>query len=186
MIIITIIFLYIYVYTYVYPPAPLWGTTAVRVIADILSLCDNCCLQSLSCSKLSVYSSHCPVSAVSNQCTVYSVQYPSFNGSPPARFPWNSPKKKVSSRAWAPKPLQNTIRERLAAQIHCKYKCLSVRSPPRMHHPDIGPSTFDYKTTAKRPSSVRSPSPCHRSIFAYLIKIMHFTKLSQPSIKPTK
>ena len=62
----------------------------------------------------------------------------------------------------------------MAAQIHCKYKCLSVRSPLRMHHPDVGPSTSDYKTAAKRPSSVRSQFQCHRSIFAYLIFFFAF------------
>ena len=86
-----------------YPPAPLWGTTAVRVIAGLLSLCDNSSLQSLSCSKLSVYSSHCPLSAVSDQCTVYSVQHPSFNGSPTAPEPMGYIKK-IPSRVWALKP----------------------------------------------------------------------------------
>ena len=174
-------------YIYIYISAgPLWGTTAVRLIAGLLSLCDNSCLQSLSYSKLSVYSSHCQLSAVSDQCTVYSVQYPSFNGSPPARFQRNSAKKKGVFPFLGAQTLQNTIRERLAAQMHRKYKCLSVRSPPRMHHPEVGPSKFDHKTAAKRPSSVRSSSQLHHSIFAYLIKIMHFAPMSQPFRKPVK
>ena len=135
-------------------------------------------------SQCTVVTVQCQLSAISVQCIVYST--------PPLMVPRQpvsheiAPKKKGDFPYLGAQTLQNTIRERLVAQIHCKYKCLSVRSPPRMHHPDIGPSTFDYKTPAKRPSSVRSPSQCHRSIFAYLIKIMHFTQLSKPFIKPMK
>ena len=179
----------IYIYIYIYPPAPLWGTTAVRAIADILSLCPYVTMAVFSLcpvvsSQCTVVTVQCQLSAISVQCIVYST--------PPLMVPRqhrnerNSITKKDDFPYLGAQILQNTIRERLAAQIHCKYKCLSVRSPPRMHHPDIGPSTFDYKTPAKRPSSVRSPSQCHRSIFAYLIKIMHFTQLSKPYIKPTK